>query len=252
MTDTILTRVEDGVLRVQFNRIEKKNAITAEMYEALAEAFASADERDDVNAILLEGTEGVFTSGNDLSAFANVSAALSEGDEPAVLKWIKATVLTNTPLVAAVYGPCIGIGATILLHFDLVYADETAFWHMPFTELAAVPEACASWVIRRRYGSAIAGELLVASEKVSAKRAYDMGLVNKVVDVDVKQHAFEAAKRLATLPPVAVTETKKLMREDMGPFLAHAEVELREFAARLQSKEMQETVMKKMMASKKG
>ncbi|MEM9422063.1 MAG: enoyl-CoA hydratase-related protein [Pseudomonadota bacterium] len=250
MTDAILTRVQDGVLRVQFNRPEKKNAITIEMYDAIADAITNADARDEVGAILLEGGDDVFTSGNDLSAFVNVTSALAEGSEPAVLKMIKATVLSNTPLVAAVSGPCIGIGATILLHFDLVYADETAYLHMPFTELAAVPEACASWVIRRRYGSAIAGELLVASEKVSAKRAYDMGLINKVVDANVKQHAFEAARHIASLPPVSVRETKKLMREDMGPFLAHAEAELREFAERLQSQEMQETVMKKMAAGK--
>lgn len=246
MTEHILTAVEDGVLRIRFSRIEKKNAITVEMYEALADAFAGADAREDVRAILLEGDDEIFTSGNDLSAFANVTSTVSQGSEPAVLKWIRAAVMTNTPLVAAVSGPCIGIGATILLHFDLVYADQSAYIHMPFTELAAVPEACASWVIRRRYGAQIAGELLVASEKVSAQRAYDMGLVNKVVDTDVRLHALEAAKRLADLPPISVAHTKALMREDMAPFMAHAQTELEEFAARLVSEEMQATIAKKM------
>lgn len=247
MADHITSDCRDGVLRITLDRPEKKNALTVEMYRHLTALFAGADQDPDVRAILLQGHPEIFSAGNDLTAFLHNDLG-GNGGKPPVIQWIESVILTDTPLVAAVSGPAIGVGATILLHFDFVYADESAYFHMPFTDLATVPEAGASWVLPRRFGRQIAAEFLLACDKVSAARAHDIGYVTKLVTgEDVRDHAFAAAKRLAQKPPRAMQLTKALMREDKAALLAHIEAEARHFADCLSSEEMQ-AVIKAMMA----
>ncbi|MEM6649343.1 MAG: enoyl-CoA hydratase-related protein [Pseudomonadota bacterium] len=250
MSEHILTTKTEGVLKITLHHREKKNALTVEMYETLATLFEGADADPDIRAILLEGNAEIFTAGNDLSAF--LEATLWQGEEkPPVIKWIEAVALTNTPLVAAVSGPAIGIGATILLHFDFIYTDETAYFHMPFTDLATVPEAGASWILPKRFGRPVAAEFLLACEKISPQRAYEIGYITKIVkDGDVREVALDMAQTLAKKPAEAMSMSKALMRQDTDAFLAHIEKEARQFASRLQSGEMQAVIMQRMQAKK--
>ncbi|MEM9990022.1 MAG: enoyl-CoA hydratase-related protein, partial [Pseudomonadota bacterium] len=141
-----------------------------------------------------------------------------------------------------------GIGATILLHFDFIYADETAYFHMPFTDLATVPEAGASWILPRQFGRPVAAEFLLACEKISPHRAYEIGYITDIVkDGDVREVAYAMTKRLAQKPAQAMSMSKALMRQDTEAFLAHIEKEARQFADRLQSEEMQAVIAQMMM-----
>lgn len=246
MTEHILTSQDAGVLHVRFNRPDKKNAITVEMYEALAAAFRDAQDDPDVRVIQLEGSDEIFTSGNDLAGF--LMPFQGAGDPP-VFQWIKAAVRSTKPLVAAVSGPAIGIGSTILLHFDLVYADRSAYFHMPFTDLATVPEGGASFILPRRFGPKIAADFLIACDKVTPYRALEIGFINGVVDGDVREHATAISRRLAQKPPSAMRKTKELMRADMDALLTHIDVEGREFAACMASDEMKQVIMAMMAKS---
>lgn len=246
MAEHILETLESGVLHLRFNREDKKNAITNEMYAALAAGFARAAEDDDVRAVMLEGGDEIFTAGNDLSAFAG-APNLTGGEKPPVWQFIENVANCPVPVVAAISGLAIGIGSTILLHCDLVYADDSAVFHMPFTDLATVPEAGASYILPRRFGRQIAGEFLLLSEKVSARRAYDMGLVNEVVQGDVRLHAKLVAERLAEKPPKALQKAKALMFGKQKALHEHIPVEMEAFAKCLQSEEMQAVIMKMMM-----
>ncbi len=247
MSEYIETRLEDGVLRVRFNRPEKKNAITIEMYEALIAAFDKAASDDAVRVLLLEGSDDIFSAGNDLSSFAAPRPTDGDG-KVASHRLMEAAATAPKPLVAAVSGGAVGIGATLLLHFDFIYADETAFFLMPFTDLATVPEAGASLILPQRFGRQIAAEFLLLSDRITAQRAYDMGLVNAVVrDGNVRGHAFAVAQRLAQKPPMAMKMTKALMTGDTKPMLAHIDEEMRQFAERVASDEMQQIVAQRMM-----
>lgn len=249
MSEFIKETLENGVLHLRFDRVEKKNAITNEMYAALAAGFAKAATEEEIRAVMLEGSDEIFTAGNDLAAFAAWPEVDSD-EKPPVWEFIENVATCPVPVVAAVSGLAIGIGSTILLHCDLVYADDSAVFHMPFTDLAAVPEAGASYILPRRFGRQIAAEFLLLADKVSARRAYDMGFVNEVIQGDVRLHAKLAAERLADKPPHALQKSKELMYGGQDELLTHIPVELKEFGACLRSEEMQKVIMKMMM--KKG
>lgn len=245
MSDQIAVELRDGVLRVKFDREAKKNAITREMYEALDQAFQRAATEDDIGSVLLEGGDEILTAGNDLMDFMR-GIGLDAQEKPPVWRFIESVITCPKPIVAAVSGGAIGIGTTILLHCDLIYADETAYFHMPFTDLATVPEAAASYITPRRFGRQIAGEFILLGEKVSAQRAYDMGVVNAIIHGDVRAHAFSIAQRLAAKPPSALRKSKELMYSDQSELLEHLETEMIEFGRCLQSEEMQGVIAKKL------
>lgn len=250
MTEMIKTALDDhGVLRVTIDRPEKKNALTQAMYEELVTAFRRGDEAPGVRAILLEGHPEIFTAGNDLGDF--LAGGSLDGDPP-VLRWIKQCAVTDTPLIGAVSGAAIGVGATILLHFDLVYADETARFHMPFVDLATVPEAGASYLLPHRFGRQVAAEIMLLSEPITADRAFEMNILNGVIrGGDVRAHALDVARKIAAKPPTAMALSKQLIRGNVDDLLAHIDLEAHHFAERLQSDEMRAVIMKKMMAKGK-
>jgi enoyl-CoA hydratase/carnithine racemase len=251
MSEHIEREEEGGVLHLRLNRPAKKNAMTEDMYRALADGFREADEREEVRVMLLSGEGDSFTSGNDLSTFASVMT-MDEGGRPAVLDLIENGLKSQTPVVAAVEGWCVGIGATMMLHTDFIYAGRSARFHMPFTELGAVPEAGASRVLTRRLGRQRAAEMMIASKVLPAEKAERWGFITEVVeDGSALSAAREMARHLAELPPQSVRDTKKLMTEDLSDLLPHTEHELRVFSERLRSEEMQ-TVIARKMARKSG
>ncbi|MBB4658837.1 enoyl-CoA hydratase-related protein [Parvularcula dongshanensis] len=236
MAEHIETHKEGAVLRVAFARPEKKNAITGAMYGALVEAFEAYAADDGLRALVLHGEGGSFTAGNDLRDF--LGAGSFEGDPPA-FAFIKAIHAAEKPVIVAVEGWAVGIGATILLHADLVFMARSATLRMPFTELGVVPEAGASRLLPRRHGRQVASELFFLQGGMSAQRAYEVGLCNAVTDDGgALPRALEAAEQIARLSPDVVKRTKRLMREP-DDLMAHMTEEVRQFGECLRSDEMQ-------------
>lgn len=206
----ILVDFDAGVCTLTFNRPKKKNAFTIAMYAALADAIAAARERSDIRVVLLRGSDGVFTAGNDLMDFMR---APPTGPESPVARFLQQLFDCEKPVVAAVCGPAIGIGVTMLLHCDLVYAGESARFHMPFVNLALCPEAGSSFLLPRLMGYQRAAELILLGEPFSAQHAHDYGFVNQVLaDAAVVDRASSIAASLAKKPPAALRASKRLMR----------------------------------------
>ena len=248
MSEHVTTALEDGVLTVTNNRPDKKNAMTQEMYGALSDAFVRAHEDDDVRVLLWASEGDSFTAGNDLSAFMQPQ---DRGPEPPVFSLIRGGLKIKKPVVAAVKGWCVGIGATMMLHVDFVYAERSAKFKMPFTELGIVPEAGATKYLIERFGRQITAEWLLLSEVIPAERAYEWRMVNEVVDDGMAlARAKETAKRLAALPPNSVSETKRLIQGDVEAILPLVRYELEVLEERLHSEEMQQVIAARMAGKK--
>jgi enoyl-CoA hydratase/carnithine racemase len=206
----ILEECSRSVLHLAFNRPQKKNAITTAMYTQLASAMRRADDDAQVRAIVLRGTAGCFTAGNDLHDFVHDPPA--SADAP-VVQFLRTLAELEKPLLAAVEGPAIGIGTTLLLHCDLVYAAPTARFQLPFVRLGLTPEAASTYLLPRLCGHQRAAELLLLAEPFDAARALALGLVNEVVDQAVlNERVRDRALQLADLPPAAVVASKKLLK----------------------------------------
>jgi enoyl-CoA hydratase/carnithine racemase len=228
--------VEDraGVRHIVLDRPDKKNALTTAMYAAMAEAIASA-AADDVGALLIEARGDTFTAGNDLRDFLEQPP---HGEDAPVSRFLTGLVTTDVPIVAAVRGAAVGIGTTMLLHCDVVFASPTAKFKVPFVDLGLVPEAGSSVLLARRIGRARAGAALYLGETIGADQAYADGLVTKLVADDVLDAEAEAAARaIAAKPRQAVRETKRLVTHDRDAILAAMARETIAFRARLASDE---------------
>jgi len=235
MTEHILIERSGGVLSLTLNRPEKKNALTAHMYQRLASAIDDAANDPDVRCILIQGNGDSFTAGNDLSDFAAVNTGDREriGPNPFIAALARAT----TPLVAAVQGRAVGVGTTMLLHCDLVFVAEDARLTTPFVNLALVPEAASSLLLPTRIGHVRAFAMFVLGDAVDAATAVGWGLANAVVPTaELHARARAAAAAVAAQPAAAVALTKQLMR-DSAALSAQIDKENRHFAAQLQSPE---------------
>jgi len=238
MHDVTVTDTEGGVRLIALNRPAKKNALTGAMYDAMREALDAADASPEIGAVVFAGLPGVFSAGNDLADFAE-SARKPFSEAPA-LHFIRQLARTATPMVAAVDGIAVGIGATLTLHCDLVFLGPSARLRMPFVELGLVPEAASSYLLPRRVGLAKATELLLLSEPCGADAAVALGLANGVIPSDMLlEHALAQAARLAALPRGAVEATRRLIRGDRGAVEAALEAEATAFEERLRSPEAQ-------------
>ncbi len=217
-TEQIETCFQHGVLRIGINRPEKKNALSLKMYEAMAEALARAEEDERVRVLLLHGTAECFTSGNDLADFAH---APPSGKDSPVFRFLAAVSGAKKPLVAAVNGPAVGIGTTMLLHCDLVYAGEGAVFQLPFVNLGLCPEAASSYLLPKLAGHLRASELLLLGEPFCAEAALKMGLVNGIYpDGKLFQGAIGQARKLAEKPQGSVRLTKALLKESQAERVA--------------------------------
>jgi len=229
------------VARVRFDRIDKKNAITVEMYAMLGSALAAAEADAQVRTVLLRGTAECFTAGNDVGDFLN--APRSPGSSPAralfdVLPHMK------KPVVAAVGGPAVGIGTTMLLHCDLVYAAPNARFQLPFVPLGIVPEFGSTFLLPMLAGYQRAAELLLLGQPFTAQKAHEAGIVTAVVpQEDLLSEAEKAAAALAALPPESIRLTKRLMKARYAqPLAAAIDEETRIFTERLSSPEAKEAM----------
>lgn len=237
----IKTETRDRVLRIEIARPEKKNALTQEMYRAMADALAAAEADGAVRAILIHGARDCFTAGNDLRDFLDRSAS---GGASSAFRFISALPTLAKPLIAAVGGPAVGIGTTLLLHCDLVYASPGARFQLPFVPLGLVPEAASSLLLPMVAGYQRAAELLLLGQPFPAEKALAAGIVTEIVAEDkLLDHARAAAAAVAALPPASVRLTKQLMKRQLAaPIAAQMEEEGRLFAERLQSGEAKEAM----------
>jgi enoyl-CoA hydratase/carnithine racemase len=211
MINKILTHVEGGVMTITFNRLERKNSITSAMYGALADALASAASDDAVRVVVLQGHETVFSAGNDIGDFQNKPPA---GPDSPVSRFLQGIATFPKPLLASVCGPAVGVGTTMLLHCDLVYAGDNAAFSLPFVNLGLCPEAASSLLLPQMLGYHRAAEALLLGEPFMAEAALEVGLVNRVVPpTEANGVTQAAARKLAAKPISSLVETKRLMKK---------------------------------------
>jgi enoyl-CoA hydratase/carnithine racemase len=234
MTDDIQQRVADGVLELTLARPAKKNALTAAMYDAMRVALADAAADDAIGAVLFAGEGDSFSAGNDINDF------LKPGGAEAAMRFIRALAAFAKPMVAAVQGQAVGVGTTMLLHCDLVYAAPDARFATPFARLGLVPEAASSLLLPARIGVAKASAMLLLGEPLGAAQAEAAGLVTAVVSDGLRDHAREKARALAALPPLALAATRTLMRGDGAAIAQAMDVEEAAFAEALAGAEAKE------------
>ena len=242
MTEHVRTSLEDGVLRVTLSRPDKKNALTNAMYAMLGETLTRAETDSSVRVVLFEAEGDSFTAGNDLGDFAAVAAGTLQREDMKAHVFLSALAAARKPYVAAVQGLAVGVGVTMLLHFDLVFVAEDARLSTPFVDLGLVPEAASSLLLQARVGYARAYAMLGLGEPVDGRTAAEIGLVHSAVPAaEVRAKALAAAKLLAAKPTGALQATKELMR-DAKAIAAVMSKESEVFGARLKSPETAEAL----------
>src|SRR5207344_3013793 len=235
MTDQVIVTDDGPVRTIRMNRPEKKNALTSQMYDAMAEAIETASGAAPIRCVLIMGVPGAFSAGNDLQDFMKAAMG-GEGLGNAVLRFLYSLARCERPLVAAVQGVAVGIGTTMMLHCDYAVAASDARFSTPFVALGLVPEAASSLLAPRLMGHRRAFELLVMGRPLDAAAALACGLVNAVVPpADVEAEAIKAAQHIAGLPAEAVATSRRLMRGSPDEVVAHIDDEVRLFKERLQS-----------------
>jgi enoyl-CoA hydratase/carnithine racemase len=213
MSHHILTHTERGVTTVTLNRLDRKNSITAQMYGAMADALAAAAADAAVRVLVFQGHETVFSAGNDIGDFLNQPPATPEAP---VFRFLRGLATFEKPLLAAVCGPAVGVGTTMLFHCDLVYAGDNAAFSMPFVNLGLCPEAASSLLVPQMLGYHRAAEALLLGEPFLAEAALEVGLVNRVVPpTEANGAAQAAAQKLAAKPLSSLMETKRLMKRGL-------------------------------------
>jgi enoyl-CoA hydratase/carnithine racemase len=237
----IVTEVKDRVLRIEIARPEKKNALTLAMYLSMAEALAAAEADPAVRAVLIHGTPDCFTAGNDLKDFLERPP---HSEASPAFRFIRAIATFAKPFIAAVNGAAVGIGTTMLLHCDLVFAAPGARFQLPFVPLGLVPEAGSSFLLPYIAGYQRAAELLLLGQPFDAEKALAAGFVTEIVPEDeLFEYARDAALAVAVLPPAAVRAAKALMRGRIAGRLAEAiDEEGARFTERLASPEAKEAL----------
>lgn len=239
MTKDVLVEKTGGVQTITLNRPQKKNALTPEMNAAIGDALIAGDAARDVRVHLITGSGGSYCAGNDIGDFANQNAGKADG--AAVSRLIQTLPVLEKPLIAAVDGVAVGVGATMLLHCDLVYASPSASFIFPFLNLALVPEAASSLLLPAMLGRHRAAALFFFGERMLADEALKTGFVNEVVpSTDLLAHAIAKAKLLAAKPPGATKLVKKLTKGDPQLMLNRMLEEGGHFRAQLQTAEAAE------------
>ena len=239
MSNHVRTSTADRITDIEIHRPEKKNALTGEMYDAMSEAILRAEGDAGVHVVLLHGQADCFTSGNDLADFVAAGQAQGAGVPSPASRFLGVIRTARKPVVAAVGGVAVGIGTTMLLHCELVYAAPNARFQMPFVPLGLAPEGGSSLLFPMVAGYQRAAELLLLGRPFGAEKAAAAGLVNEVVPVErLLAHAREAALAVAALPVESVRITKEWLKRPHAAALEERMAEeIRVFGERLHSPE---------------
>jgi enoyl-CoA hydratase/carnithine racemase len=227
----------NAVLTIEIDRPEKKNALLPQMYTDIAKAIELADN-EEIKAVLIQGTRGCFTAGNDISDF------ISKGNNQKVdetYRFMMALVNCPVPVVAKVEGLAIGIGTTLLLHCDFVYCADNAKFAMPFINLGLVPEYASSYILPRIAGNLQAAELLLLGEAFSAQKALECGIVTSVSNEEaLAEVVAQTLTKLVAKPKMALVQSKALLRNQSAEIEKHIIAELAVFAQAMVSEPAKE------------
>lgn len=219
----LLVHDQDGVRFLTLHRVAKKNALTSSFYAELADAFQAGVADASVRVLVIQGHETVFSAGNDIADF--IQRPPHDGEAP-VFRFLRAVSTCPKPVMAAVAGPAVGIGTTMLLHCDLVYAGDNALFSMPFVNLGLCPEAASSLLVPQRLGHVRAAQMLMMGEPIDAATALEWGLINGVLPpTEVNGHAQRMALKLAAKPAESVLATKRLLKQAHAQAVAERIVE---------------------------
>jgi enoyl-CoA hydratase/carnithine racemase len=237
----IVSSVRNRVAFVELARLDKKNALTAEMYAGLADAIGAADSDAQVRAVLLHGAPECFCAGNDVGDFLK-RPPLAQGSPSQ--RFFEVMQAAKKPIVAAVGGPAVGIGTTMLLHCDLVYAATNARFQLPFVPLGIVPEFGSTYLLVQMAGYQRAAELLLLGQPFTAEKAKDVGIVSDVFPVEeLFSRTVKIAEALAALPPESIRLTKSLMKKRHAALVRETIAEeIKLFGERLGSGEAKEAM----------
>lgn len=248
--ENINTEIVAGVMKITINRPEKKNALTWAMYDALSDNLERAELDNDVKVIFIHGAGGSFCAGNDIGAFVDPPSADKKAPSQ---RFIENIAFARKPLVAAVDGVAVGIGTTMLLHCDLVYAADNTRFSLPFVNLGLTPEAASSYLLPKLVGHQRASELLLFGEAFSAETACDFGMVNHVFPQNTLHvEAFNEAEKLANKPDESVRMTKALLKKGSEAITGEIiKEELTLFAERMRSPEFA-TIITAFLTSQKA
>lgn len=234
MTDQVKIDRDGRVLTIAMNRADKKNALTHAMYAAMADGLQSAQDDAQIRCVIITGAGDSFTSGNDLGDFA---AGLPEG-KPPVVRFLEAIVNCDKPVMAAVNGPAVGVGLTMLLHSDLVYASEAATFRSPFPHVGVVPEAGSSLLLPMTVGNAWANDIFIAGRVLTAAEALSAGLISRIFPAAaLMDECRKIAAAVAAQAPNAMLETKRLIRSNRDVVFERMQKEGAIFNAQLNSPE---------------
>lgn len=237
MTELVIIADDGPVRTVRMNRPDKKNALTLVMYDAMAAAIESAPKSPALRCLLIAGTPTAFCAGNDIGDFLKMATGEGALGAP-ILRFLYALARCELPLLAAVQGNAIGVGATMLMHCDHVVASSEARFATPFVGLGLVPEAASSLIAPRLMGHARAFSLLVMGRPLSAEDAKAAGMINTVTAPDVVEaEAMKAAREIAALPPQGVLASRRLIRGSPDEIVARIDEEAELFKTRLRSAE---------------
>jgi enoyl-CoA hydratase/carnithine racemase len=241
MAEHIVVSIQDRILSIRLDRPEKKNALTRGMYLGMIEALEQAENDSAVRVVLITGTQDCFTAGNDLMDFANAKP----GETSPAIVYLQTLAAAQKPVVAAVAGVAVGIGTTMLLHCDLVYAAPDARFQLPFVNLGLCPEAGSSVMLPELMGHRRAAELLLFGEPFSSEKALELGIINAVYPGgELLEAATAKARQLAEKPPSGLRTTKALLKRSAAAAIAEAMArETEKFAALLQGPEAREAMM---------
>ncbi|MEZ6931049.1 enoyl-CoA hydratase-related protein [Aeromonas sp. S16(2024)] len=245
MDPIIVAEQQDGLLTLTLNRSDKRNALNTEMYLALTAALRQATQDDAVHVLLIQGQGDCFTAGNDLADFMGKSSL--EADDP-ILQFLHTLADFPKPVIAAVGGPAVGIGTTLLLHCDLVYLGENARLQLPFVELGLVPEFASSLLLPRAVGHLKAAELLLLAEAIDAGEALRLGLANRVLAVEeLLPFARAQGVKLAAKAPKALQKSKALLKQELRQAVHFViDLEARAFSLALQGEEAQSRIARRL------
>lgn len=238
----IVSAVSDGILEITFNRAAKRNALTYPMYESLTALLISAESDQAIRAVLLTGSGKYFTSGNDVLSF-KTGANLAYDEKPS-FQFMNTLAGFTKPVIAAVNGSAIGIGVTMLLHCDLVYATQGSSFKMPFLSLGLVPEFASTLILPALVGHAKAMELFMSDDAIDSEQVASLGIINQLLaPEDLIGFARSQARKLASKPAEAVQATKRLVNiHSREKILSSIDEEAREFSRCLQRPETQSII----------
>ena len=241
MTENIMVNIAEGILQLRINRPEKKNALTRDMYTAIAEALRQADTEDSVRVIIITGNDTCFTAGNDLADFLNTP---TKDNEQFMLAFLNTLSHVKKPLLAAVNGFAVGVGATLLLHCDLIFAGKNASFQYPFVNLGLIPEAGSTLLLPQLIGYHRAAELLLLGDAISAQKALEFGLINQVCSDELTlKSILEVAKNMANKPVSALCQTKALLKQgQQGELDVRINEEIKYFQIYLHSPQTKEAL----------